>query len=83
VSKTPEMITTPGGYVYAAPVIEGQPDVAIELTYAEAYDVLLDGIMNEATIEPITAETYPLLAENLLGLLIDASEGTDPTEDEL
>lgn len=72
-----EKITTPGGYIYDAPDITGRPDVAITLPFDEAYDVLLDGIMNEATIEPLTEPTFKLLAYNLLHLLIDASDGTD------
>jgi hypothetical protein len=70
-------ITTPGGYNYEEPDATGQPDVAISLPFAEAYDVLLDGIMNEATIEPITEPTFKLLAYNLLHLLIDASNPDD------
>jgi hypothetical protein len=73
-------ITTPGGYTYDEPDITGQPDVVITLPYAEAYDVILDGIMNAATLEPITAETFKGLAQDLLGLLIDASEETDVDE---
>lgn len=49
---------------------------------AEAYDVLLDGIMNEATIEPITEPTFKLLAYNLLHLCcrgIVAPEGPRET----
>lgn len=74
-------ITTPGGYTYDEPDLAGHPDVAIALPYAEAYDVILDGIMNAATVEPITDATFKLLAENLLGLLIDASDGSDQDED--
>ena len=72
-----EKIATPGGYTYEEPDATGHPDVVITLPYAEAYDVVLDGIMNAATVEPITEATFKLLAENLLGLLIDASDGTD------
>lgn len=70
-------ITTPGGYICDEPDLTGHPDVAIAMPYAEAYDVILDGIMNAATIEPITEPTFKLLAQDLLGLLIDASEPDD------
>lgn len=75
-------ITTPGGYVYDEPDLTGRPDVTIALPYAEAYDVLLDGIMGSASIEPITEATFKLLAENLLGLLIDASDGIDDDDED-
>jgi hypothetical protein len=66
-------IDTPGGYTYEEPEITGQPDVVISLPFAEAYDVILDGIINEASIEPITAPTFKMLAYELLHLLVDAS----------
>ena len=69
-----ELINTPGGYSYVKPTIKGRPDVNIALTYEEAYDIVLDGLNAEASIEPITPETFELLAENLLGLLIDSSD---------
>jgi hypothetical protein len=67
-------ITTPGGYEYDEPATTGKPDVHIALSYEDAFDILLDGIESEATVEPLTAETFKALAANLLGLLIDASE---------
>jgi hypothetical protein len=76
-----QRITTPGGYTYDEPDITGHPDVVIDLPYAEAYDVILDGIMNAATLEPITEATLKGLAVDLLGLLIDASDGTGNDED--
>lgn len=66
-------ITTAGGYTYDEPEINGQPDVVIALPFDEAYDVLLDGLANEASVEPITEATFKLVAYNLLHLLIDAS----------
>lgn len=72
-----EMITTPGGYEYEEPVVTGHPDVSINMAYAVAYDILLDGITNAATIEPITEATFKALAVDLLGLLIDETESTD------
>lgn len=68
-----ETIETSGGYLYEAPDPTTQPDVAISLSYADAYDVLLDGITSAATIEPLTEPTFKALAHDLLGLLIDAS----------
>lgn len=61
-------------YEYEETVTSGRPDVSISLTYADAYDILLDGIQNEASIEPLAPHTFKALAENLLGLLIDANE---------
>jgi hypothetical protein len=72
-----QTITTPGGYIYEEPEVTGQPDVSISLPFDEAYDVLLDGITNEATIEPITEPTFKQLAYELLHLLIDASNEAD------
>jgi hypothetical protein len=72
-----EQIITPGGYICDEPDLTGRPDVVIALPYAEAYDAILDGIMSTASIEPITEPTFKLLAQDLLDLLIDASEGTD------
>lgn len=69
-----ELINTPGGYSYVKPTTKGKPDVNIALTYEEAYDIVLDGLKAEASIEPITPETFDILAENLLGLLIDSSD---------
>lgn len=69
-----EKITTPAGYQYDEPETTGKPHVNVSLTYEDAYGILLDGIQSEATVEPLTVETFKALAENLLGLLIDASE---------
>lgn len=56
------------------PSTEEQPTVHIQLDYDTAYNVMLDGLMNEASIEPMTEETFAYNATNLLHLLIDASE---------
>ncbi|XKH58533.1 hypothetical protein LG293_15890 (plasmid) [Citricoccus nitrophenolicus] len=71
------MIQTPGGYEYEDPETDGQPDVAINLPFADAFDVLLDGLQSEASIQPLTAETFRLNAYNLLHLLIDASADSE------
>lgn len=65
---------TPGGYSYEDPIVEGQPDTSIRIPYAEAYDILLDGLECAASLEPITESTFKALAEDLLNLLIDASD---------
>jgi hypothetical protein len=70
-------ITTPGGYTYREPDVTGFPDAAITLPYADAYDVILDAIKNAATLEPITEPTFKGLAQDILGLLLDASHGPD------
>lgn len=75
-------ITTPGGYEYAEPEITGKPDVVIALPFDEAYDVLLDGITNEASVEPLTEATFKLVAYNLLHLLIDAAAEASGDQDE-
>lgn len=67
-------ITTPGGYTYDEPDLTGHPDVSISLPYTEAYDIILDGIMSNASIEPITEATFKALAVDLLGLLIESAE---------
>lgn len=66
-------IQTTGGYEYEEPEIEGKPDVTINLSYPEAYDIILDALKNEASIEPLDATTFQCNAENILNLLIDAS----------
>ncbi|MFB9714037.1 hypothetical protein [Arthrobacter methylotrophus] len=76
----PERIITPGGYICDVPDVTGHPDVVIALPYSEAYDAILDGITSTASIEPITEPTFKLLAQDLLDLLIDASNGTDEDE---
>lgn len=48
--------------------------VDINLPYADAHDVLLDGILNELTLGPITEDTAREMALVLLDLLIDANE---------
>lgn len=70
-------VQTTGGYDYEAPNLEGREDVAINLSYADAYDIILDALRNEASLEPLDATTFQANAENILGLLIDASEGVD------
>lgn len=69
-------IQTLGGYEYDEPNLEGKEDVAITLSYAEAYDIILDALRNEANLEPLNETTFQGNAEAILGLLIDASEGT-------
>lgn len=73
-SRVNTQITTPGGYTYDEPDLTGHPDVSINMTYVEAYDTILDGIMSNASIEPITEATFKALAVDLLGLLIDSAE---------
>lgn len=70
-------IQTTGGYEYEDTNLEGKEDVVINLPYAEAYDIILDALRNEASLEPFDATTFPVNAENILGLLIDASENVD------
>lgn len=70
-------IQTTGGYEYEDTNLEGKEDVVINLPYAEAYDIILDALRNEASLEPLDATTFPVNAENILGLLIDASENVD------
>lgn len=69
-------IQTLGGYEYDEPNLEGREAVAISLPYAEAYGIILDALRNEATIEPLNQTTFQGNAEAILGLLLDASEGT-------
>lgn len=66
-------IQTPGGYEYEEPNLD-QPDINIALSYASAYDIILDAIQNDASIEPITPPTFPYLAQSILDLLVDAME---------
>lgn len=70
-------IQTTGGYNYEEVNLEGREDVVINLSYADAYDIILDALRNEASLEPLDATTFPVNAENILGLLIDASEDVD------
>jgi hypothetical protein len=73
-------IQTTGGYDYEEPNLEGRGDVAINLSYAEAYDIILDALRNEASLQPLDETTFQANAENILGLLIDAaSEDNDET----
>lgn len=69
-------IQTLGGYEYDEPNLVGKEDVAINLSYAEAYGIILDALRNEASLEPLNETTFQGNAEAILGLLIDASEGT-------
>ena len=69
-------IQTTGGYEYEEPNLEGREDVVLHLSYAEAYDIILDALRNEASIEALDETTFQGNAESILGLLIDASEGT-------
>lgn len=50
-----------------------QPDVLIRLPYAAAWDVFIDGLVNDASMHPLTPESFGRLAQDLLGLLTDAS----------
>lgn len=67
-------IETPGGYTYDEPKVTGLPDVSINLPFDVAYEVLLDALECNVTIEPLTPPTFKLLAYNLLHTLIDESE---------
>lgn len=51
-----------------------EPHVNVSLTYADAYSTILNGIQTETSMEPINDRTAQALAENLLGLLTDATE---------
>jgi hypothetical protein len=73
-------LQTTGGYEYEEPNLEGRGDVAINLSYAEAYDIILGALRNEASLQPLDETTFQANAENILGLLIDAaSEDNDET----
>jgi hypothetical protein len=66
-------IQTPGGYEYDEANLEGRGDVVIKLPYAEAYNIILDALQSEASIEPLNSATFAGNTEAILGLLIDAS----------
>lgn len=67
-------IYTPAGYEYDEPVLAGEPDVDIQLSYADAFDVVLDAIESEASIEPLTPPTFKVLAAQVLSALVDTSD---------
>lgn len=67
-------IETTKGYIYTMPDIDNQPDIGIVLSYDDIYNILLDGIINESTIEPLTPSTYLCLVTNLIGILIDTDD---------
>lgn len=67
-------IQTPGGYEYEEADLEGKGDIAIKLPYAEAYNIILDALRMEASIEPLTEKTFQGNAEAILGLLIDVAQ---------
>lgn len=72
----------PGEYSWPKPP-EDQPDVLIRMPYADAWDVFIDGLVNIASVEPLAPESFGRLAEDLLGLLTDASAGMAETEGNL
>lgn len=63
----------PGEYTWPAPP-SGQPDVLIRMPYAAAWDIVIDGLVNSASMEAIAPENFGNLALDLLGLLTDASD---------
>lgn len=62
----------PTEYTWPNPPAD-QPDVLIRMPYAAAWDVFIDGLVNDASMHPLTPESFGRLAEDLLGLLTDAS----------
>lgn len=68
------IITTPAGYQYEATDFVGKPYVSFSLTYEYIYEIILDGLQCEASLEPITAPTFWGISENFIHLLIDAYE---------
>ena len=51
-----------------------QTALNVNLSFAEAYDIVLDGLLNEATIRPIDADSFEEVAFSLVSLLIDGDE---------
>lgn len=63
----------PGELTWPKPPAD-QPDVLIRLPYDAAWNVVIDGLVNHASMEQLTPERFGELARGLLGLLTDASE---------
>lgn len=51
-----------------------QTALNVNLSFAEAYDIVLDGLLNEATMRPIDADSFEEVAFSLVSLLIDGDE---------
>lgn len=56
------------------------PPVEISLDFEEAWDVVVDGLVNQATLGPLTSDRFAELAEDIIHLLIDASEDAEDEE---
>lgn len=63
---------TDQGYDFDDVVIEGQDDVKIAMSYEDAHDVVLDGILNELGQWQITPVNASQVTANLIALLVDA-----------
>jgi hypothetical protein len=51
-----------------------QTALNVNISFAEAYDIVLDGLLNEATLRPIDADSFEEVAFSLVSLLIDGNE---------
>lgn len=51
-----------------------QTALNVNISFAEAYDIVLDGLLNEATMRPIDADSFEEVAFSLVSLLIDGNE---------
>lgn len=62
------------GYDFEEVNVQGRGDVDVRLSYANAHDVLLDGLLNELGSWQITEANAGHVAATLLDLLVDADE---------
>jgi hypothetical protein len=63
---------TDQGYDFDNVITDNQPNVQIDLSYEDAHDVVLDGLLNELGQWHITPTNASHVAATLLALLVDA-----------